>query len=304
MLGSLLMAVLLWVYVTGVQAAPERSVTVALRPVGLPPSLIVTGLPPRVDVRIQDQLDLDLYGGRAISAVVDLSGAKVGTDVLPVQVSGPFGVKVVQVIPAQVTVNVDRLAEKQVPVKVEIRGSVAAGYRAGDASVEPGLVDVRGPAPVLASVYDVPVTVDLAGTSRALNESLPLELSGAGLSVSPKQVRVEVPVIQESPVKSVPVVVQVEGAPASGYQVGNILAEPDTVTLYGSPRQLAGITFVKTLPVSLGGYTHDLLEEVPLVLPAGIYKGEPDKVQVTVQIVPPGGQASAGRANSGGQAAQ
>ncbi len=291
MLGSLFMAVLLWVYVTGVQAAPERSVTVALRPVGLPPSLVATGLPKRVDVRIQGQIDLNLFPDQAFSAVVDLSGAKQGTDVLPVQVSSPFGVKVVQVIPAQVTVSVDRLAQERLPVRVKVQGVASAGYRAGTPVVDPALVDLRGPASVLAALSSVPVTVDLAGTGKPLDERLPVELSGGGITVTPDQVEVRVPVVQESPVKSVPVVVQVQGAPASGYQIGGIKANPATVTLYGSPQQLAGVTFINTLPVSLGNYTHDLVEEVPLVLPAGVGRVSPNKVAVTVQVTPVQGHA-------------
>ncbi|HUW65288.1 MAG TPA: CdaR family protein [Spirochaetia bacterium] len=307
MLGSLFMAVLLWVYVTGVQAAPERNVSVKLSPVGLSPSLVATGLPDQVDVRIQDQFDLNLYSGQAFAAVVDLSGAKAGNDTVPVQVTSPFGVKVVQVIPAQVTVAVDRMADRHLPVQVKVQGNAAPGYRAGAPVARPVLVDVRGPATALDQLSTVPVTVDLGGASQPLDESLPVELSGSGFTVAPDRVRVTVPVVQESPVKSVPVVVQVEGVPASGYQIGNITANPDTVTLYGSPQQLAGVTFINTLPVSLGNYTHDLLEEVPLQLPAGVGRVAPDKVQVTVQVNPvgAGSQPGAGtQPDAGSQPAQ
>ena len=288
MLGSLCLAVLLWLYVTGVQAAPERNVTVKLNAVGLSPSLVATGVPDQVNVRIQDRFDLDLYSGQAFSAVVDLSGARTGTDVLPVQVTSPFGVKVVQVVPSQITVTVDRLAERRLPVRVREQGAVAPGYRAGTPAAQPLLVDVRGPAAALEDLSSVPVTVDLAGATRSMDESLPVEVSGTGFSVTPDRVTVTVPVTQESPVKTVPVVVQVSGAPAAGWQIGSITAGPDTVTLYGSPEQLAAISFVDTLPVSLTGYTHDLLEEVPLQLPAGVDRATPDKVSVTVQVRPSG----------------
>jgi len=179
---------------------------------------------------------------------------------------------------------VDRLAERQLPVRVREQGEVAAGYRAGTPQARPSVVDVQGPASQLDELSSVPVTVDVSGATASLTEALPVEVAQTGFSVNPGRVTVTVPVTEESPVKTVPVVVQISGAPAAGWQIGDITAEPDTVTVYGSPGRLAGISFVDTLPVSLTGYTHELLEEVPLQLPAGVDRVTPDKVTVTVQV--------------------
>lgn len=84
-----------------------------------------------------------------VEAVIDLIGTKVGEhtfDLTPKQIRHlPHNVHIVQVVPSQIRLELDRSATKLVDVTPRVIGTFAAGYRLGDPQVSPAKIIIVGP---------------------------------------------------------------------------------------------------------------------------------------------------------------
>ena len=158
-LGSLLMALVLaimvWMAAT-IQAnpftegyLPERvPVEVVSRGEGL---VIVggSGQEVRIRVRAPESVWPDLEADD-FRAYVDLQGLGVGRHEVQVRVQ-PAGnvVRVLQVSPSALAIRLDTMAEKTVPVRVDVYGNPPLGYSARPIQIVPSQVTARGPQSVV-----------------------------------------------------------------------------------------------------------------------------------------------------------
>ncbi|WP_424659302.1 CdaR family protein [Desulfofundulus sp.] len=284
---SLLMALILWVYVTNEQnPVDERLFNVSLQGRGIPDGCLVTGMPPTVNVRAQGSRgQLTILTPGDFQAVVDLSGVKPGENELTVNVNAPPGIRILQVSPSRVRVQVDRIVEKEVPVEVTFKGEPGPGHSIMAATVEPPLVHLKGPERLVGNVTRVTATVDVQGAEATLEKSAVLTGLPRGVIVHPSAVKVTVPVLA-MPEKEVPVEPQVRGTPAAGYQVEEVRAEPGTVQVSAPAQTLAALQRVSTVPVDIGGASENVVRKVNLVAPGGGVVLRPDQVWVTVRLSP------------------
>ena len=80
------------------------------------------------------------------------------------------GMEAVMVQPSMIDLRLDRLIERQLPIRAELRGMPAQGYVVGDILLHPTMVTVRGPA------------LDVERIGRILTK--PLDISGASSAVA------------------------------------------------------------------------------------------------------------------------
>ncbi|NPV27327.1 MAG: hypothetical protein HPY81_07790 [Firmicutes bacterium] len=295
---SILLAILMYVFVANERGTDlERifdNMTVQVR--GMGSDLVLVQKPGNVQVSLRGPVDT--LSPQDIGVYVDLSGAKPGEHLLPVQVSVPNGVTVLNVKPGRVKVKVDNRDEKQVPVQVNLLGSPASGFIALDPVLKPSQIVVKGGASVLQNIQRVYVNIDLRGTDHNLSENLPVKLldkqgnviTDPSLSVIPASVDVLIPVVKDLPAKTVPVKVDVQGTPAKGYQVGQVIAEPAMVKIMAQLASLKPIEYVLTEPIDLSQAKTSVAKEVPVRVPAGVNWVQPTTVQVVVQIGPGQGE--------------
>ena len=88
--------------------------------------------------------------------------------------------------------EVDKIMETNLPVKVALRASPAASsVRLKDLVVDPPQVTVRGPASVIASMKEIQaeIPVDLAAEGKAVSEEVPL-LAPPAVELNPQVVKV------------------------------------------------------------------------------------------------------------------
>jgi len=64
-------------------------------------------------------------------------------------VEAPFGVQVVKCDPEQIKVDIDRVAEKKVPVRVLVRGETAPGFTYRDLKLSQMRLQSKAPAALL-----------------------------------------------------------------------------------------------------------------------------------------------------------
>jgi YbbR domain-containing protein len=216
---------------------------------------------------------------------------------VPVEVEcSDKSVTIVRVEPPSISLTLDQQQIKEVLVQVNImdRDSMPIGYTFRAAVVQPSFVTISGPKTLVDEVTQASVSVWLQGSKTTVDRKLTPRLLDAqnrqidGLTPDPQTVTVQVPIEQELGFRDVTVRAIMTGSPASGYWLSNILVQPTTVTVFGSPAALALLGgFLETAPIDVSGAKADLAKTVSLNLPAGIsvlsQEGQRG-VQVRVQI--------------------
>ncbi len=284
---AFLMAVLLWVYVTNEQnPIISRTYQIPLAVQGEPEGYVTSGLPEKVSIRVKSPRNIGAaLGVSDFSAKVNLLGIAEGNQQLPVLVTAPPGVEVLQIIPQVVGVLVDKVTQKNVSVTLNIKGEVAQGFLRGEPVLEPTVVTMHGPSKLLAEINKLGVSVDVTGVQDTLIEDVAVQTGVKGVTVSPVRVLVTVPVTL-LPAVDLPVHVNLTGEPAEGYSVGQILVEPTYVQVTGPQQVIDTLTAVDSLDVDISGVTEDVEREVWLALPKGAISIQPEQVHIAVRIEP------------------
>jgi YbbR domain-containing protein len=219
---SLLIATGLWFFVNFGERDTEQSLKVPLELRSIPAHLMITS--PRVDF-----IDVHVSGPRTLlgridrnrlAIPLDLHGVRPGSAVFRIDAEAlalPRGVKLMRINPAQVTLELERIARKSVPVHVQLSGKLPADLHP-ETKVSPEHVEVVGPA---SDVDDVQVAntepIDLDGaTIGTLEREVGLESPGEYITFSASrvaaQVRIEESVITRE-FKRVPIEVRKSARP-------------------------------------------------------------------------------------------
>lgn len=161
----------------------------------------------------------------------------------------------------------ERVLVTEVPDSVEVwvRGPWTRIKRLDPAGVDPIVVD-------LTKHSDGDVRFD------ASDIRLPAGLEVT--SIRPSSIRV-----QFEHQKTVPVVPELVGAPPDGFIVEKVVAEPATIGLRGPDSVIAGISDVRTLPLSVVGKRAPFRQEVALVPLGRDLMTDIDTVVIDVQVV-------------------
>lgn len=291
---AVVLAFALWLYV-GEERNPvaDNVLHVPLETRGLASNLVVAEKPAEVVIRVQGTRQLvGRLTARDVQAFVSLEGAQPGKNVRPVQVVLPARVELVEVTPAQVTVVVEEVSKRQLPVEVVVMGQPAPGYTRLRPVVRPQEVVVSGPRGWLDNLWKGFVEVNLAGREENFHAFLPVRLleeggreAKPGAIIEPATVEVFVPVVPAGPSKEVPVRVVLQGEPAAGYKVGKVVVTPQSVNVYGSREALAQIGYLASQPVDISGARQDVQAILDFTLPQGLFL-EPVAVVAVIEIVP------------------
>lgn len=159
LLLAFIMASCLWVVISGREQVEiwERA-SVELK--GMPKDLtLLSGLPPEIEIRVRGPKGLiRTITNRQLTYVLDLSKVHPGLNVLPIQAGGirlGKAFDVVEVRPSRLTLEVDKLVEKELPVVPRWSGELPPDFFVESATVTPQYVTVSGPESELAALSDV-----------------------------------------------------------------------------------------------------------------------------------------------------
>jgi len=183
---SFLLAIILWVVVLGSKTI-EITKEVPLE-VHLGDDLILSEpLPDRITLRIAGpKAFLRSINSRLEDPIrINLENRKAGvftqhlySDIVKL----PVGVKVLSVVPNQLTFKLEELKRKSVPVQLEFSGEVAAGLRLMKAEVSPNSVKIRGTRQRLALIQQITSsTIDLSQVKETGIIPVPLDLESLGV---------------------------------------------------------------------------------------------------------------------------
>lgn len=211
---------------------------------------------------------------------------------LPVDVGSPLdGITILSVEPREVTVTLDRVDTKTIPVRID-RGEVPPGLEIGVPQLSVRQVTARGAASLLARVDHARATVSIQPSGIDLNDQVdltPVDVNAepvlsVELDPSSVTIQIDVQVIETS--KTVPVRPDLQGTVAAGFEIVSVSTDPPTVTLRGLPDALAGIVDVVTGPLSIGGSSSTQTLESVLILPPGTRLAKDTVPVVTIEVRP------------------
>ena len=287
-----LLATALWFTVAGEQNV-ERTMRVPLEFRNKPANLEILGDPPTtIDVRVLGSSTmLSRMETGEVVAMLDLTGARSGSRLFHMrtdEVRVPYGVRVLQLTPATISLELEESARRRVPVRPAIDGDPAPGFVAGDVTSDPATVEVIGPASRIKELTAATTEpVSIAGQRDTLSDTVTVGVSDAELRlVEPLSARVTVEIIP-APVERV-----VHGVPIRWRNLNAGLSarvQPLTtnVTVRGR-RQAIDDMKVETIDAfvdlaGLGPGQYNLRVQFDPTESFGVSATEPAVVQVTIK---------------------
>ena len=226
---------------------------------------------------------------------VDLTGLGAGQHILPVHWKIDVSpVRFIQIDPETVQVILDSLIMRNFPVELVVNGDPPLGYRKGIPTVSPDQVSVSGPETQVMKVAHIRTTLDISGQRETKEITLPVEaISETGdvidnVTVTPRTVKVTMPISLEGGYKNVVVKVVTQGQVPAGYRLTNISVTPPNVTIFSADPLLVNNIpgYVETKSLSLNGLKEDTDFRLGLNLPKGVTLVGEQSVLVQVGVAP------------------
>jgi YbbR domain-containing protein len=302
---SIILAILFWLWVTnqnqGISKTSnlDQPLTISLVAKNLPVnSMIMTKLPL---VRVTLKGTNPSVNVKELYAYVDLTGSKPGEQDFEVKMDPIPNMTIVEITPSRVSLQLDTVQEKMLPVQLNVTGEPAEGKEVGDAIIKPNVVNVRGPGTLLASVDKVLVDVSVAGATETVQVVRPIlfrdkagqaifgpDPSVETLTANPASVDIIVPIISKGlGNKMIPLKVSSEGNPAEGMIIRSIQVVPEGVQVFGVPEVLKGLESLNLGPIDLTGIAEDKTFDISsnnVGLPSGVSYGATTQFTVIVKV--------------------
>lgn len=213
-----------------------------------------------------------------MSVNVDLSEVKTtGVFMLPYNVVYPIDVNPASLTITSrsydyITVTVDKLEKKDVPVRGTYDGSVASGYQAEPIEINPAAITVSGPQEVLDNISYAWVIVQRDNISKTYEDSLPFTLMDVNghevvsdqLTFSQNTIRVVIPVVM---IKDVSLTVNL--TPGAGADSTNAISviSPSSISVSGDAETLNNLNQIVLGTIDLSQFLNATTVTLPIVLP-------------------------------------
>lgn len=287
----LLIACAMWVYVmTDQNPIVERSVEVHLQQNNLPNNMMVFNAPEKILVRVRgsrtqvmaDNLD------KQISASINLKNITEGQQSLPITVTYAGG-EVVTVTPKEVSVYVDTVSEKKVPVTTRIVGAVSSDMTIGTSVITPPEVTLRGATHRIDKVNKVVAPIDVTdhtGSFEAESDLVAVSDDGydiPNMRIIPERVMVQATMVSQMLSTHVPVKLVMTGELPKGIVVTKTEILPESIRITAPPSVLKELKEVKTKPMDISKLDGSVVSAVELDLPEKIIP-ELRTVQVRISV--------------------
>ena len=270
----LLVACGLWVYVmTDQNPIMERNVEVRLQQMNLPNHMMAFNVPDKVVVKVRgtrtkvsDNLE------NKIVATLNMKTATEGQQTIPVKVSFANG-DVVQVIPSEVSVYVDTVSEKKVPVVTRIVGAISNDMTIGHSTINPPQVTLRGATHRIDKVNKVVAPIDVTdhqGDFQTESELVAVSEDGydiPNMKIIPERVMVQATMVSQMLSVDIPVKLVMSGELPKGIIVTKSEVLPDKVRITAPPSMLKELKAINTKPVDVSKLEGSMVVAAELDLP-------------------------------------
>lgn len=255
---SLLVACGLWVYVmTDQNPIIERNVEVRLQQINMPNNMMVFNAPEKVVVKIRgtrskvtDNIESKL------NASLNLRSVTEGQQNIPVRVTFSDG-DVVSVAPGEVSIYVDTVSEKKVPVITRMVGVNNSDMTIGSSEITPAEVTLRGATHRIEKVNKVVAPIDVTdhqGSFQMESELVAVSDDGydiPNMKIIPARVMVQANMVNKMLSVEVPVNLVVSGNLPERIAVTKTEILPERVRITAPPSLLKNLKAINTKPVDV-----------------------------------------------------
>jgi YbbR domain-containing protein len=301
---AILLSGIFWIGVTLDRNPTSEAVipgNIPVDPIGISDGLVLVGALEPIQVAVRGpRTSLDMLTTRSFVARVDLTSVSAGFHLVPVEVDNADPrIEIDRVTPDLVSVQLDRSIKLAVPVRLDLRGVPAGGYRSENISYSPTTIDILGAETAVRQVAAIQAKIDLTGRSSPMSiqiSGVPVNDAGdeiLGIQATSRLIDVEVPITAITIRKTVPVRAQVVGIPSPGKIANRYTVIPGNIEIEGPPQAIETIDQILIEPVDIGGASDDVTSDVSLIIPDGIILTRADnQVRVIVNLTSIEGTAS------------
>ncbi|CAK8722979.1 YbbR-like protein [Candidatus Electrothrix aarhusensis] len=179
---SLALGILVWFLAVGTDQM-DVSMSIPIEILNLPKNLVIYN-------QYQKEISVTLRGPRGIiqelrnrppSLSLDLSDADSDTIVLNTETLSfplPSGISILRMQPASITLSIDKLVERQLPITAVTEGDVAQGYLLQGVSLNPDKILVSGPESIVSLEQTLKTyVINLSGLNHSTTLPVHLDLS-------------------------------------------------------------------------------------------------------------------------------
>ncbi len=223
---------------------------------------------------------------------VDLSDLGEGEHDLVVRYDMPPRVRLRELSPVRVKVNIIAVQTKEFEVNVKTTGIPADGYKIGTPIVKPNnRVFIRLPKDRMDRVAQVSAMVDVNEVAENVVEKkvriIAYDSTGTEMKdavLNPSVIEVEVPITK--PFKKLPLQVGFTGRLQTGLSIASFKPAVDSVTVYGPQAALDKLEFYEGTIVNLAAITKSGTVSLDLKTPSGLASVDPKKLEVAIEVEP------------------
>ncbi len=304
---ALVFAMLLWGYVlTDQKPMREKEVTNVATSFDGEAELIAQGYCVRgsradilQDVTVKVRTQITNYAYVTPSSIIasislrNISEARVYE--LPIQATVTSSLGVVQSItPATVTVEIDTLVTKTIPITTSFTGQLPDGYWADmDALSTTSRLDITGPKTDISTITHGECVVDLADRTGTIYSTFDVTFYDKNNNIVSSDIiigtlptsTVRLPIY---PMKNVPVDVEssLVGADnlAANHEIVKAVATPSTVRLVGDQAALDQIDSITLEPIAINGLDSTMTVSGELIVPDGVRLLDSETVSVLLEV--------------------
>lgn len=283
---AVLIALGLWFFVNAGQREEQQNMLVPVDYRGLPNGLMIVNQRP-------DFVSLTISGPRTLLSLLDPGRLTVHIDlrgitpgqadikITPEMFRIPRKTTIDRILPSQITLDVDQVTTRELPVRLSIRGQVASGLAISSIDLKPSVVTVTGPSHALRNVDAIDtMPFDVQGANEPVSRYVQLADVGTKIQLSNSWVLATVKlqeVVGEREFHDVHVLVK-----NSGHK---FLVHPPhiSLTVRGPQKRLAGLdldgsVYVDAHDLGVGWFETPVQVDLPKGLE--VVHESPDKVKI------------------------
>ncbi|MFZ2877313.1 MAG: CdaR family protein [Enterococcus aquimarinus] len=266
---------------------------VAIQPIYDSEKYFIQGYEPEATVRLSSLNRILLNSEvnqetRSFRVVTDLTGLTEGTHTVPLKVQNLTTGVTATLEPTSITVTIEKLETKTLPVEVMISDdNLAEGYQISTVSVNPKEVEVTTGNESMKEITKVIANLDnLSDVDQNMSKEVTLyavneegEIISAFLSSKKANVTLEI----KAPQKEVPLILKQVGEIPAGISHYEMMASQPTAVIIGSPEQLANYSQLSAV-IDISSISEKVQQSVTLKVAEGMFV-YPQQVNVTITPV-------------------
>ena len=289
---SLLIAVIFWFFVDSEQGhnTTQTYYNIPVEFIGETDTLPSRGL--MLTTGADATVDLELRGPRTVISYLSREDITLQVDLTSITATGTFSMTYDLLLPDEIprssvtterasrstiTVTIEELFEKTVPVKVSVAGEVADGYiyMAERMIAEPSELTLSGREEDVDQVVSAQVMLDLSGATSSVNQEFDYilldgqgnEVSGENITVSSRRIEISAPVYL---VKTLELTVDFTESPGSALEdLQDWYLGVTSIEVAGEAANLEGVDDILLATVDLSTLLSDTEMPLEITIPAG-----------------------------------